>query len=78
MFKLQLRENGVSSFYSFLIEIQFIYNILLVLGVQKGDSVIHISIYLFFFKFCLITGYYTILSTAPCAAQRVRIDVFYI
>lgn len=32
------------SFYSFLIEIQLIYNILFISGAQKSDSVIHTSV----------------------------------
>ena len=41
----------------FLIEVQLIYNILLVSTVQQSDPVIHIHIYIF----------YKILSIVPCA-----------
>ena len=40
-------------------------NVMLVLGIQKGDSVIHI--YVSFFKFLSHLGCYVILSSVPCA-----------
>ena len=52
----------------FLIEVELISNVL-VSGVQQSDSVIHICIYLFFFRFFSIMGYYKILNTVPCAIQ---------
>ena len=40
---------------------------------QHNDSVIHIYvcvyIYIFFFRFFSLTGYYTILRVVPCATQ---------
>ena len=56
----------------FLIEVQLIYNIVLVSGVQQSDSVIHtyICIYLYsFFLFFSVIVYYKILNTIPCAVQ---------
>ena len=52
----------------FLIEVYLISNVL-VSGVQQSDSVIHICIYLFFFRFFSIKGYYKILNTVPCSIQ---------
>ena len=49
----------------FFIEVQLIYNVVLVSGAQQSDSVIHI--YLFFFRFFSIIGYYRILNIVPCA-----------
>ena len=46
-----------------------IYNVMLVSGVQQNDSVIHIHIYPFFFRFFSHIGYYRILSRVPCAIQ---------
>ena len=61
---------------SFLIEVQLIYNVLLVSDVQDFDSVyiyytcVHlyscICTYLFFFRFFSIIGYYKILNNSPC------------
>ena len=48
-----------------LIEVQLIYNVALVSGVQQNDSVIYIHIciiYIFFFRFFSIIGYYKILN----------------
>ena len=49
------------------IEIQLIYNVVLVSGLQQSDSVICICT--FFFRFFSIIGYYKILSRVPCAIQ---------
>ena len=52
----------------FFIEVQLIYNAVLVSGVQQSASVIHI--YLFFFRFFSIIGnYYKILNIVPRAIQ---------
>ena len=59
-------------FFFFLIEVQLIYNVVIVSGVEKSDSIIYIlyiSIYIFFFIFFFIRGYYKILNVVPCAIQ---------
>ena len=57
------------------IEIQLIYK-LLVLGVQKSDSVlyvmyIYVCMFLFFFRFFSILSYCKILSIVPCALHQI-------
>ena len=49
----------------FLIDVELIYNIVLVSGVQQSDSVIYIC----FFRLFSIIGYYKILNIVPCAIQ---------
>ena len=51
------------------IEVWLIYNVALVLSVQRSDSGIYIYIYIFFSRFFSIIGYYKILSIVPCAIQ---------
>ena len=51
------------------IELQLIYNIMLVSSVQDRDSVIHTYVSPFFFRFFSLIGYYKILSIVPCAIQ---------
>ena len=46
----------------------FVYNVVLVSGVQQSDSV-YMHIYLFFFRFFSYIVYYKILSIVPCAIQ---------
>ena len=48
---------------TFFIDLQLIYS---VLGVQQSDSVIHIYINPFFFRFFSIVGYYKIQTIVPC------------
>ena len=48
-------------------EVQLTYNVKLVSREQQSDSVIHISIYLFFSRFFSIFGYYKILSIVAYA-----------
>ena len=66
--------------FIFLIEVELIYNVLLVSGVQHRNSVykkntwvnkenINIYIYKFFFRFLSLIGYDKILSIMPCAIQ---------
>ena len=50
-------------------------NVMLVLGIQKGDSVIHI--YVSFFKFLSHLGCYVILSRVPCAWSLLVINFKY-
>ena len=65
-------------FFKIFIEM-LINNVVLVSGVQQSDSVIHIHLYLFFFRFFSIIGCYKILSIVPCAIQQVLIGyLFYI
>ena len=42
-----------------------IYNVVLASRVQKTDSIIHVHIYSFFFRFFPHIGYYKILSIVP-------------
>ena len=52
----------------FLIEVQFMYNTVLISALQKSDSVIHI--YAFFFKILFsIMVYHKILNIVLCATQ---------
>ena len=46
----------------FLIEVELIYNSVLVSGVQQSDSVIYTYTFLF-----SIIGYYKVLNVVPCA-----------
>ena len=61
--------------FIYLIEVQLIYHVVLVSGIQESDSVLHvyiyIYIYIFFFRYFSIIGYYKILNTliVPCAMQ---------
>ena len=61
--------------FIYLIEVKLIYHVVLVSGVQESDSVIHIYIYIFFFRYFSIIGYYKILNTliVPCAMQQVLV-----
>ena len=52
----------------FLIEVQLIYNVVLISAVQQKDSVIHI--YVFFFIFCSIMVYPRRSNIVPCAIQQ--------
>ena len=56
-------------FKPFLIEVELIYNTVLVSSVQQSDSIIHK--YIFFFRFFSIVGYYKKLKIIPCAIQPV-------
>ena len=74
---------GRPKYRYFTNEILFIYNVVLVSGVQQIDSVIQFYIYIyiymniyikeylytFFFRFFSIIGYYKIFSIVPCAIQ---------
>ena len=57
----------------FLIEVQLIYSIVLVSGVQHRDSYINIYIsrytYIYLFRFSSLIWYYRLLNTVPCAIQ---------
>lgn len=54
--------------FSLLIEVQLIYSVALVSGVQPSDSVI--CIYTFFFRFFSSIVYYKILSIFSSAVRR--------
>ena len=57
----------------FLIDVQLIY----ISGVQQSDS--YIYIYISFFRFFSIRGYYKIFNIVPCAIQQVlAVYLFYI
>jgi len=62
--------HGVSKGQTQLSDVHFhllvIHSIVLVLGIQQNDKVIHICSYLKFFS---IIGYYKTLNVAPCAIQ---------
>ena len=70
-------------FWTFLkIEVQLIYS---VSGVQQNDSILYIGvhiymcIYIFFFRFFSIIGYYKVQNMVPCAIQQALvIYLFYI
>ena len=64
------------SFSLFIIDVQLIYNIVLVSSVQQSDSVTHT--YMFFFRFFSVIGYYKIWSIVSCAIRQVLVYVFYI
>ena len=53
---------------SFLIEIQLIYKVILVSGVQQSDSVRYLNIYIFFRLFSIIESY-KILNIVLCVTQ---------
>ena len=57
--------------YSFLLvsPLVQIFNVVLVLGVQQSDSVLHTYMSMFFRFFSLI-GYYRLLSIVPCWLSR--------
>ena len=48
------------------IEVQLIYNVVLVPGVQQSDSVIYTILFFIFFYMMI---YYRILNIVPCAIQ---------
>ena len=64
---LELDKSGfIYLFLNFFMEVQLIYNVVLISAVQQSDSVIHI--YTFFFKILLsIMVYHSILNIVPCA-----------
>ena len=51
--------------FLFFIDLQLICNIVLVSDVQQSDS--DICLYIIFFRFFSIIGYYKILNIVPCA-----------
>ena len=54
----------------FLIEVQLIYSIVLVSGVEQSDQVyIYIHIYVYSLKFFSITVYYKVLGLVLCGTQ---------
>ena len=55
--------------FVYFIEVQLIYNVVLVSCVQKSDSDTSTSIYIFFPRFFSLIGYYKILSIVTCAIQ---------
>ena len=60
------------------IELQLIYNVVLVLDVQQNDSVIHTYVTIFL-RFFFLIGCYKILSIFPCTIQQVLVGyLFYI
>ena len=52
----------------YFIELQLIYNVVLISAVQKSDSVIHM--YTFFLIFFSMMVYCRTLNIAPCAIQE--------
>ena len=57
---------GEFIFLIYFIEVQLIYNVVLISAVQQIDSVIYIYIYFIFFS---IMVYHRILNIVPCAIQ---------
>ena len=53
-------------FCSCLIEVYLLYDVVFISGIQHSDSVL----YVFFFRFFSLIGYYKILSRVPCAMQQ--------
>ena len=53
--------------FKFYIGLQLIYKVVLASGIPQSDSLIHIYIHLFFFKFFSYLGYYRILIRIPYA-----------
>jgi len=73
------RKHGMSGWENRLLfkkmEVQWIYNIPLVLGVQQSDSII----YIFFIQFFSIIVYFKISSIVLCAIQWILVAyLFYI
>ena len=65
-----------SLFFNFNVTgVQLSYNAVLVSDIQLRDSVIHVRIFSFF-RFFSYRGYYSTLSSAPCAVQQVRLIYF--
>ena len=53
-------------FFSFFLEVELSYNVVLVSGIQQSDSVI------FFISYSII-GYYKILNIIPCAVRYILV-----
>ena len=51
------------------IEIELIYNVVLVSGIEQSDSVIHYMSILFHSLFLYIISYYKTANIVPCAIQ---------
>ena len=74
-----MRKDSISSFpqevkdlngvFVYFIEVQLIYNVVLVSCVQQSDSDISTSLSIFFPRFFSLIGYYKILSIVTCAIQ---------
>ena len=65
-------------FLSF-IELDLICNVVVISAIQQSDSVIHIHISTFFFRFFSHLGYYRMLGGVPCVIQKIPVDhAFYI
>ena len=69
-------------FFYFFIEVQLIYNVVLVSGVQQSDPVLYMYAYVYiyiFFRFFSIVGYYKILKIVLCTIEQVLVVyLFYI
>ena len=50
----------------------------LVSSAQQSDSAMHMYIYIFFFRFFSIMGYYKMLNIVPCAIQQDLVYLFYV
>ena len=57
----------VTALIFFLIEVELIYNVVLISAVHQGDSIMHI--YTFFFIFFPTMVYLRVLNIVPCAIQ---------
>ena len=66
-YKSSLKRLG-SLFKIYFIDVEVIYNVVLIFTIQQSDPFIHI--YTFFFIIFSIMVYHRILNIAPCAKQR--------
>ena len=65
--------HNIFACFLFFIEVELIYN---VSHVHQSDSVIYI--YILFFRFFAIIGYYKILNIVPCALPQVLLFIYFI
>ena len=77
IYKPTSNTKGCFSFSFFLIEVQLIYSVVLVSGIQQSDSVMHTYIYIYSFSYSSIMVYYRILNIVPRAIQQDPSYLFY-
>ena len=58
----------ILTYFFFFIEVELIYNVVLVSGIWHSDSDVSLSMY-FFSRFFSLIGYLKILDIVPCATQ---------
>ena len=67
--------------FNYFIEVQLIYIVMLVSGVQHINPYIYVCIYIYmsYFRFFSLIGYYKIFRTVPCTIQWVLVVyLFYV